>query len=46
MRKVLYILGQMTDQDVEWLAKVGRRRSVPKGTTVIRQGQPSEWLQK
>jgi len=39
MRKVLYILGQMTDQDVEWLGKSGARRSVPKGTAVIQQGK-------
>jgi len=39
MRKVLYILGQMTDQDVEWLGKTGDRRSVPKGTAVIQQGK-------
>jgi len=39
MRKVLYILGQMTDQDVEWLGKAGIRRSVPKGTAVIQQGK-------
>ena len=39
MRKVLYILGQMTYQDVEWLGKYSTRSSVPKGTTLIRQGQ-------
>ena len=40
MRKVLYILGQLTDQDAEWLARNGRRREVPAGETLIRQGQP------
>ena len=38
MRKVLYILGQLTDSDVEWLAYSGKRLKVPKGTEVIRFG--------
>jgi hypothetical protein len=30
MRKVLYILGQLDDADVEWLATNGQRRSLPR----------------
>jgi len=40
MRKVLYILGQMTDQDVDWMAQAGKRRQIPAGTVVIAQGKP------
>jgi CRP-like cAMP-binding protein len=42
MRKVLYILGQLTDREVEWLAANGTRRTIPKGQAVITMGQPLE----
>ncbi|MEY2632436.1 MAG: hypothetical protein RIR00_1090 [Pseudomonadota bacterium] len=39
MRKVLFILGQLSDDDVELLASQGRRRDVPAGECIIRQGE-------
>ena len=42
MRKVLYILGQLTDREVEWLAANGTRRTVPVGQALITQGKPLE----
>ena len=44
MRKVLYILGQLDDADVEWLANNGRREQLPKGSVVIENGKKSENL--
>ncbi|HEY0419880.1 MAG TPA: cyclic nucleotide-binding domain-containing protein, partial [Acetobacteraceae bacterium] len=41
MRKVLYILGQLDDLDVEWLARTGHRRQVAEGEAIIRQNQQS-----
>lgn len=38
MRKVLFILGQLNDADVEWLAAVGERRKIAAGTELIREG--------
>lgn len=38
MRKVLFILGQLSDTDVDWLASNGRRELVTKGTMLIRSG--------
>lgn len=38
MRKVLFILGQLTDSDVEWLANNGKRAKVPQGTELIKSG--------
>ena len=35
MRKVLYILGQLDDEDVNWLADVGQRRKVQPGEVLI-----------
>ena len=38
MRKVLYILGQLSDTDVDWLAGMGQRIQVVKGTELIKFG--------
>jgi CRP/FNR family transcriptional regulator, cyclic AMP receptor protein len=38
MRKVLFILGQLTDTDADWLADHGERVRVAKGTTLIKHG--------
>lgn len=44
MRKVLFIFGQLTDADVDWLAKNGRRKRVAKSTVLIHQGVPVQTL--
>lgn len=44
MRKVLYLFGQLNDDDVEWILNTGRKRFAPKGETLIRQGQPVDAL--
>ena len=44
MRKVLYILGQLTDQDTDWLAVVGKRLHVKSGELLVRQGEHLEQL--
>lgn len=41
MRKVLYILGQLDDLDVEWMARHGSKRHVADGQDLIRQGKPT-----
>ncbi|MEI6414821.1 MAG: cyclic nucleotide-binding domain-containing protein [Pseudomonadota bacterium] len=38
MRKVLFILGQLSDDDAAWLARNGRIQLVAAGQTLIRQG--------
>ncbi len=40
MRKVLYILGQLDDMDVDWLARQGRKREIPAGSVLVREGTP------
>jgi CRP-like cAMP-binding protein len=42
MRKVLFILGQLNDSDVEWLSTVGERRRIARGTELIREGSDLE----
>ena len=45
MRKVLYILGELNDEDVEWMATTGRKRVAGEGIqTLIHQGTPSSDL--
>jgi len=44
MRKVLYILGNLTDEDIEWMARAGQRLDVGDGHVLVRQGQPADCL--
>jgi CRP-like cAMP-binding protein len=44
MRKALYILGQLNDDDVQWLARHGTRRTLRDGEVIIREGQPVDAL--
>jgi CRP-like cAMP-binding protein len=39
MRKVLYILGQLDDRDVEWMAQAGRQLTLHPGEALIREGE-------
>jgi CRP-like cAMP-binding protein len=40
MKKVLYLLGQLSDADVEWLIENGRKQHVRPGTVLIAERQP------
>ena len=42
MRKVLFLFGQLSDDDLEWILKAGRKRSLREGEVLIRQGVPVE----
>jgi CRP-like cAMP-binding protein len=44
MRKVLFLLGQLSDEDVEWIGRVGERRRVKAGDVLIREGHQVDWL--
>ena len=44
MRKSLYILGKLSDEDVEWMLAFGKRHPVSPGDVLIRQGLPVEDL--
>jgi CRP/FNR family cyclic AMP-dependent transcriptional regulator len=44
MRKVLFIFGQLSDADILWLARHGRRRRVAQGSILIREREPVEAL--
>src|SRR3954464_7355954 len=42
MRKVLFLFGQLNDDDVEWMLTAGVKRFVPAGGVLIEQGVPVE----
>lgn len=44
MRKVLFILGQLFDEDISWMASVGNRVSVAKDTVIIPEGVPNDYM--
>lgn len=44
MRKVLYILGNLSDEDIEWMARAGRRLDLAGGQVLVRQGEASDSL--
>jgi CRP/FNR family cyclic AMP-dependent transcriptional regulator len=44
MRKVLYLFGQLNDDDVEWMMVTGRKRPVAEGDVLIHQGVPVDAL--
>ena len=40
MKKALYLLGQLSDADVEWMIRDGRRQTIPPNFVLIREGMP------
>lgn len=44
MKKVLFILGELSDRDIDWLVEVGRREQVPAGQILIYEGRPVDTL--
>ncbi len=40
MRKVLFLFGQLNDDDVEWMLAAGAKRFLSAGVTLIEQGVP------
>jgi CRP/FNR family cyclic AMP-dependent transcriptional regulator len=42
MRRVLYMLGQLSDENIEWMIAKGKRENAPAGTVLIEEGKPSD----
>jgi CRP-like cAMP-binding protein len=40
MRRVLYILSLLTDEDIDWLVGVGERQPIASGAAIVNEGQP------
>lgn len=41
MRKALFILGDLSDSDIDWLAAAGRKEAFTEGSILIREGEAS-----
>ena len=39
MRKVLFIFGELTDQDIDWMTSAGRKESLGAGAVLIQEGK-------
>lgn len=44
MEKVLFILGELDDDDIDWMLETGQREEIPDGTVLIREGYPTDAL--
>ncbi|MBW4474864.1 MAG: cyclic nucleotide-binding domain-containing protein [Stenomitos rutilans HA7619-LM2] len=44
MKKVLFILGELDDDDIDWVIETAVRQEVVAGTVLIREGQPIDTL--
>ena len=44
MKKVFFLLGELDDDDIDWMVAVGRREEVVAGTGLIEEGQPIDTL--
>ena len=44
MRKVLFIFGELSDNDVDWMMAAGKREQIPPGAVLIQEGKPVEAL--
>jgi CRP/FNR family cyclic AMP-dependent transcriptional regulator len=40
MRKALFLLGMLSDSDIDWLIAAGNRERVSRGTVLIHEGKP------
>jgi CRP/FNR family transcriptional regulator, cyclic AMP receptor protein len=41
MRKVLFLFGQLNDDDIEWMLRAGGKREIPADGVLITQGVPA-----
>jgi len=44
MKRVVFILGVLEDEDVDWLIDAGQRQELQPGDVLIREGEPCEAL--
>ncbi len=42
MRRVLYMLGQLSDENIEWMIAKGKKKRAPVGTVLIEEGKASD----
>lgn len=44
MREILFIFGELSDSDIDWMVAVGHQEVIPAGTTIVQQSRPVDGL--
>ena len=44
MKKVLFLLSELNDDDIDWLLQAGTRQEIAAGTVLIKEGKPIDAL--
>jgi bacteriocin-type transport-associated protein len=44
MKKVFFLLGELVDEDIDWMISTGRREEIPAGTVLIEEGKQIDTL--
>ncbi|MDX2096573.1 MAG: cyclic nucleotide-binding domain-containing protein [Leptolyngbyaceae cyanobacterium bins.59] len=44
MQKVLFILGELNDEDIDWMVDIAARDEIPAGRVLIEEGKPIDAL--
>ncbi len=44
LRKVLFVLGELSDSDIDWMLSAGSKEKVKAGTVLLQQGRPVDGL--
>ncbi|HEY9668511.1 MAG TPA: cyclic nucleotide-binding domain-containing protein [Coleofasciculaceae cyanobacterium] len=44
MKKVFFLLGELVDDDIDWMVATGRREEIPAGTVLIEEGKAIDTL--
>jgi len=44
LKKVLFLLGQLRDSDVDWMLRTGSKEKIAAGTVLVHQGRPVDAL--
>ncbi len=43
-KKVLFVLGQLNDSDIDWMLSTGKKQTIAAGTVLVHQGRPVDAL--
>ncbi|MEM8603902.1 MAG: cyclic nucleotide-binding domain-containing protein [Cyanobacteria bacterium P01_H01_bin.121] len=44
MQKLLFVLGELSDDDIDWIVETSTRECIPSGTVLIEEGSPTQKL--
>lgn len=44
MKKIFFLLGELDDDDIDWMVAIGNREEVAAGTVLIEEGKPIDTL--